>query len=166
MRSEVLRAGEDAEAAQGEITLAGVTLVADRAGAVYWPDQGLLVVSDLHLEKGSSFARRGMLLPPYDTCATLVLLLGATTTVVAATEAPAMTESHATQAQFYTQQAADFRKKAESHRQQAKHDHGKSNSTHASMVNHCNRIADSLDAAAKDSDALAAEHRELEKSDK
>ena len=31
----------------------------------------LLVVADLHLEKGSSFARRGLLLPPYDTGATL-----------------------------------------------------------------------------------------------
>jgi DNA ligase-associated metallophosphoesterase len=31
----------------------------------------LLVVSDLHLEKGSSFATRGVLLPPYDTIATL-----------------------------------------------------------------------------------------------
>jgi len=29
------------------------------------------VVSDLHLEKGSSFAARGTLLPPYDTVATL-----------------------------------------------------------------------------------------------
>ncbi len=31
----------------------------------------MLVVADLHLEKGSSFARRGMMLPPYDTAATL-----------------------------------------------------------------------------------------------
>ena len=32
---------------------------ADRrcAGALYWPEQGLLAVADLHLEKGSSFAR-------------------------------------------------------------------------------------------------------------
>jgi DNA ligase-associated metallophosphoesterase len=30
-----------------------------------------LAVSDLHLEKGSSFARRGMLLPPWDTQITL-----------------------------------------------------------------------------------------------
>ena len=34
----------------------------------------VLVVADLHLEKGSSFARRGMLLPPYDTAATLARL--------------------------------------------------------------------------------------------
>ncbi|MBC8025897.1 MAG: hypothetical protein H7Y89_07895 [Steroidobacteraceae bacterium] len=100
------------------------------------------------------------------TCATLVLLLGGTSAVVAATQAPAMTESHATQAWFYEQQAADFRKSAESHRTQAKQDHGKGNSSHASMANHCKRIADSLDAAAKDSDELAAQHRKLEKSDK
>jgi DNA ligase-associated metallophosphoesterase len=51
--------------------LAGTALHADPAGALYWPEHGLLVVSDLHLEKGSSFARRGILLPPYDTAATL-----------------------------------------------------------------------------------------------
>ncbi len=60
------------------IHLAGERLMLDPAGALYWPAQRLLVVSDLHLEKGSSFARRGMLLPPWDTKATidrLVLLL-------------------------------------------------------------------------------------------
>jgi DNA ligase-associated metallophosphoesterase len=36
----------------------------------------LLIVSDLHLEKGSSFAARGMLLPPYDTAATLERIAG------------------------------------------------------------------------------------------
>jgi DNA ligase-associated metallophosphoesterase len=54
-----------------EITIAGIPLVADRAGALYWPEEGLLAVADLHLEKGSSFAARGVLLPPYDTAATL-----------------------------------------------------------------------------------------------
>ena len=41
--------------------------VLDPAGALWLPASGMLVVADLHLEKGSSFARRGMLLPPYDT---------------------------------------------------------------------------------------------------
>jgi DNA ligase-associated metallophosphoesterase len=59
----------------GEINLAGITLIADCMGALYWPDEGLLVVADLHLEKGSSFAERGVLLPPYDTAATLARLL-------------------------------------------------------------------------------------------
>ena len=53
------------------LTIAGVTLVADLSGALYWPEERLLVVSDLHLEKGSSYAMRGVLLPPYDTIATL-----------------------------------------------------------------------------------------------
>ena len=56
------------------IAVSSVTLVADPAGALYWPEQGLLAVADLHLEKGSSFAARGVLLPPYDTAATLARL--------------------------------------------------------------------------------------------
>jgi hypothetical protein len=51
--------------------VAGAALVADCAGAIYWPDERLLVVADLHFEKGSAFAKRGVLLPPYDTAATL-----------------------------------------------------------------------------------------------
>jgi DNA ligase-associated metallophosphoesterase len=54
-----------------DIVVAGTTLVADCAGALYWPDEGLLAVADLHLEKGSSYAARGVFLPPYDTAATL-----------------------------------------------------------------------------------------------
>jgi DNA ligase-associated metallophosphoesterase len=56
------------------IALAGTTLLADPAGALYWPDEQLLVVADLHLEKGSAFAKRGVLLPPYDTATTLAQL--------------------------------------------------------------------------------------------
>lgn len=56
------------------ITVAGVALHVDSDGALYWPEQGLLAVADLHLEKGSSFAARGQLLPPYDTAATLARL--------------------------------------------------------------------------------------------
>lgn len=54
--------------------VAGEGVVCDAAGALYLPADRTLVVSDLHLEKGSAFARRGMLLPPYDTLATLRLL--------------------------------------------------------------------------------------------
>jgi DNA ligase-associated metallophosphoesterase len=53
------------------VTIAGVTLAADLSGALYWEEQRALIVSDLHLEKGSSYAMRGVLLPPYDTIATL-----------------------------------------------------------------------------------------------
>ena len=53
------------------IHLAGERLMLDPMGALFWPKQRLLAVSDLHLEKGSSFARKGMLLPPWDTHATI-----------------------------------------------------------------------------------------------
>lgn len=43
-------------------------------GALWWPSQKTLIVSDLHLEKGSSFAARGQMLPPYDTRATLAVV--------------------------------------------------------------------------------------------
>ena len=53
------------------IHLAGERLMLDPAGALHWPATSMLCVSDLHLEKGSSYARKGMLLPPWDTHATL-----------------------------------------------------------------------------------------------
>jgi DNA ligase-associated metallophosphoesterase len=56
---------------QTVLDVAGVTFAADLSGALFWEEQSLLVVSDMHLEKGSSFATRGVLLPPYDTVATL-----------------------------------------------------------------------------------------------
>jgi DNA ligase-associated metallophosphoesterase len=59
------------ERADDTVMVAGAALVADCAGAIYWPDERLLVVADLHFEKGSAFAKRGVLLPPYDTAATL-----------------------------------------------------------------------------------------------
>ena len=53
------------------LTVHGRELVADISGALYWPERETLVVSDLHLEKGSSGARSGHLLPPFDSRATL-----------------------------------------------------------------------------------------------
>jgi DNA ligase-associated metallophosphoesterase len=53
------------------IRLNGAALTADPSGALLWPARQTLVVADLHLEKGSAFAARGQLLPPYDTRATL-----------------------------------------------------------------------------------------------
>lgn len=55
----------------------GVELIADPAGIVYWPARQTLLVADLHLEKGSAFARRGQLVPPYDTAQTLLRLAAA-----------------------------------------------------------------------------------------
>lgn len=60
--------------ATAEVTVADTGLLMDLAGALYWPEEELLAVADLHLEKGSSFAARGMLIPPYDTAATLTRL--------------------------------------------------------------------------------------------
>jgi uncharacterized protein len=59
---------------ENSIALCGVALVADPAGALFWPDEKLLAVADLHLEKGSAFAARGVLLPPYDTVTSLARL--------------------------------------------------------------------------------------------
>jgi len=56
------------------IHLSGEWLVPLAEGALWWPDRAVLVVSDLHLEKGSSFARGGQMLPPYDTAATLAIV--------------------------------------------------------------------------------------------
>ena len=43
-------------------------------GALWIDDAKTLIVSDLHLEKGSAFALRGQMLPPYDTHAALMKL--------------------------------------------------------------------------------------------
>jgi hypothetical protein len=57
--------------ATAEFAVNGTAVTCDCAGVLFLPDSGALVVSDLHLEKGAAFARRGMMLPPYDTAATL-----------------------------------------------------------------------------------------------
>lgn len=54
-----------------ELRVNGALLIADLAGALYWPAAKALIVADLHFEKGSAFAARGIALPPYDTAATL-----------------------------------------------------------------------------------------------
>ena len=41
------------------------------SGALFWRAESMLLVADLHFEKFSSFARRGHMLPPYDTGMTL-----------------------------------------------------------------------------------------------
>src|SRR5262249_11077493 len=54
-----------------EARVAETTVTALAEGALWIADAKTLIVSDLHLEKGSSFARNGQMLPPYDTHATL-----------------------------------------------------------------------------------------------
>ena len=53
------------------IEVNGETLTLDASGAAWWPSQETLVFADIHFEKGSSYAMRGALLPPYDTRTTL-----------------------------------------------------------------------------------------------
>jgi DNA ligase-associated metallophosphoesterase len=53
------------------VGVAGVVLEAFAEGVLWWADRRMLIVADLHLEKGSSYARRGQMLPPYDTPETL-----------------------------------------------------------------------------------------------
>ncbi len=65
---------EDQPPEATQIAVAGAGFIGDPGGALYWPDEGLLAIADLHLEKGSCFAARGVLLPPYDTAATLARL--------------------------------------------------------------------------------------------
>jgi len=64
-------ANRRSENGTAEIRLNGARLTADPSGALLWPERRTLVVADLHFEKGSAFAQRGLLLPPYDTRATL-----------------------------------------------------------------------------------------------
>ncbi len=60
---------------QRPFVLAGERLLLDGRGAVLWPERRLLIVADLHLEKGRALAASGRLLPPYDTRATLARLV-------------------------------------------------------------------------------------------
>ena len=52
----------------------GVRLRLDHHGAAWWPEERTLVVADMHFEKGSAYASRGQMLPPYDSAATLARL--------------------------------------------------------------------------------------------
>ncbi len=53
------------------IRVNGQVLGLDVSGALHWPERETLVLADLHFEKGSSYARAGTYLPPYDTRTTL-----------------------------------------------------------------------------------------------
>lgn len=59
---------------QHKILLGGLELLPHVSGALYVPDYETLVISDLHLEQGTSLARRGIHVPPFDTAITLDLL--------------------------------------------------------------------------------------------
>jgi DNA ligase-associated metallophosphoesterase len=59
---------------EASIVVAGVPLTPDPSGALWLARTRTLVVSDLHLEKGSAYAARGVALPPFDTRATVLRL--------------------------------------------------------------------------------------------
>ncbi len=68
---------------QHTIPLGGLNFVPDMSGALFLPEEKLLLIADLHLEQGASLARRGLHVPPYDTAVTLAML----ERVLAATDA-------------------------------------------------------------------------------
>jgi uncharacterized protein len=55
-----------------EISLGRQRLAVRASGALWWASERLLAFADLHLEKGTSYAKHGKLLPPYDTRDTLL----------------------------------------------------------------------------------------------
>jgi len=57
-----------------KVRVAGEVCVLRCSGALWVPEHRTLIASDLHLEKGSAFAVRGQMLPPYDSPATLAKL--------------------------------------------------------------------------------------------
>lgn len=82
LRPERLDAGEFE---QQPVSVCGKSFIADNSGALFWPAESALIVADLHLEKGSAYARRGVMLPPYDTRETLQRLAAAIDRFEAAT---------------------------------------------------------------------------------
>jgi DNA ligase-associated metallophosphoesterase len=56
------------------INLNGMDMVPDLSGAVMVPESRTLLIADLHLEQGTSLARRRAHVPPFDTDASLALL--------------------------------------------------------------------------------------------
>ena len=56
------------------VRVMGEACVLRCSGAMWLPEHRTLIVADLHLEKGSAYAARGQMLPPYDSRATLIAL--------------------------------------------------------------------------------------------
>ena len=53
------------------VRIAGEACVLRTSGALWVIGHNTLIAADLHLEKGSAYAARGQMLPPYDSAATL-----------------------------------------------------------------------------------------------
>jgi uncharacterized protein len=76
MTAAALRSSESFDDEPRMLRFGGENFQPLPSGALYWPAERTLLVADLHLEKLSSFAARGQLLPPYDTGLTLARLAG------------------------------------------------------------------------------------------
>ncbi len=57
-----------------KITFDNKKLFLNPDGSIFWEDEQVLILTDLHLEKGSSYANLGNYLPPYDSLDTLIKL--------------------------------------------------------------------------------------------
>jgi DNA ligase-associated metallophosphoesterase len=53
------------------VSFANQEMLLSDGRALFWPAERALLVADLHLEKGSYYAQRGQMLPPYDSRETL-----------------------------------------------------------------------------------------------
>jgi uncharacterized protein len=71
-----LNADLPAAPAAAALHVGRLEVLPDLSGALWLPAERTLVVADLHLEKGSAYAARGVMLPPYDSAATLAVLAG------------------------------------------------------------------------------------------
>ena len=63
-----------ADGASLRMTVSGAEVAFRASGALWIEAERALVIADLHLEKGSAYASRGQLLPPYDTRESLARL--------------------------------------------------------------------------------------------
>jgi hypothetical protein len=71
MQQNAASAAWPSEEARVLLHFAGHVFEPQLSGALFWRAENLLLVADLHLEKFSSFAKKGQMLPPYDTGMTL-----------------------------------------------------------------------------------------------
>lgn len=62
---------ERADRQSAAVSLGGEPALLDGSGALVLPERRTVVFADLHFEKGSAYAERGALLPPWDSAATL-----------------------------------------------------------------------------------------------
>lgn len=65
------------DAAATTCAIGGAAAILDLSGALFLTGERVLIVSDMHLEKGTSWARRGVFLPPYDSKRTIAALQSA-----------------------------------------------------------------------------------------